>query len=41
MKFPDLVTHIAEVTTWRRMSAGRFGHQAALSLRNWVIGAAL
>jgi hypothetical protein len=40
MKFPDLVTHIAEVDDMARMSAGRLVQQA-LSLRNWVIGAGI
>jgi hypothetical protein len=40
MKFPDLVTHIAEVDDMARMNAGRLVQQA-LSLRNWVIGAGI
>jgi predicted nuclease of restriction endonuclease-like (RecB) superfamily len=40
MKFPDLVTHIAEVDDMARISAGRLVQQA-LSLRNWIIGAGI
>src|SRR5260370_39598513 len=39
-KFPDLVTHIAEVDDMARISAGRLVQQA-LSLRNWIIGAGI
>src|SRR5215475_11325552 len=40
MKFPDLVTHIAEIDHIVRISSGRLLQQA-LSLRNWIIGVRL